>query len=247
MKNRILLTGASGEIGGAIAQTLAREGNTVDLVYHNNKSAALQLAESLSEPEDSVNCYSCDLGSTESVEALCDQITLNEYVGFVHSAGMSKDALVPMIDTESAFRVMHTNFWSYSMICKALIRQMARKKRGNIVAISSVTAVRGNKGNSVYAASKGAIEAFNRAFVQEYASRGISINSIAPGFVETKMISHLPDVEAKARAGVPMGRLCSPQEVGEVVAFLMSPHASYVNGSVVYVDGGLTSNLGVAW
>ncbi|WP_162558969.1 SDR family NAD(P)-dependent oxidoreductase [Sphingorhabdus sp. EL138] len=245
-KKRVLVTGGSGGIGAQIVQQLSEAGYLVDFTYYRSKEQAEAIVSKLrfgGELQPSI--HQCDLSDLGAVETLCEQLSELEYYGFVHAAGISSDAIVPSIKLDIAQQTMAVNFWAYILICKQLIRKMSRSKDGRIVAISSIAAHRGNRGNAVYAASKAAIEAFNRAFVQEYASRGVSINTVAPGFVNTKMISDLKGLGDQLSKVVPAKRSAEPPEIGELIVYLLSEKAQYMNGEVIRLDGGLSSSMGL--
>ena len=245
-QQRVLVTGGSGEIGTAIVDRLHEAGYLVDFTYHSAEAAAEQLSERLggTQSDGGPRSFRCDLSDLAAVERLCDEIADREYYGLVHAAGVASDAIVAAIAVEPALRAMAVNFWAYVLLSKQLIRGMARRRSGRILAVSSVAASRGNRGNAVYASSKAAIEAFNRVFVQEYGGRGVTINAVAPGFVATKMIAHLPGLDERVRTTVPAGRCAEPAEIAQAVCFLASPDASYINGQVITVDGGLSATMG---
>ncbi len=245
MSQRVLVTGATGEIGSAIARCLSDAGFAVDFTYCRSEQKAAQLRDRLDHAARGGLARRCDLADLDAVAGLAQDLEPRDYHGVVHAAGMTCDSLVPTLAIDQAQQTMAVNFWAYALLCRAFSRGMARRGAGRFVAISSVTAARGSRGNAVYSASKAALEAFNRAFAVEYGGRGITANAVAPGFVNTRMIQHLPDLEAQVRDAVPARRFGEPEETAQAVLFLLSASAGYVNGAVLPVDGGLGIAMGV--
>ncbi len=163
----------------------------------------------------------------------------------MHNAGQSYDTLAALMDRDRAEASMQVNFWSFTRIAKGVVRGMTRAREGRIVAIGSVAALRGNAGNAAYAATKGALISYCRTLAMETAKRGVTVNVVAPGFIDTAMLAPYADHRAKIEGQIPLGRFAAPEEVATLVAYLVGPGAGYITGAVLPVDGGLTAQLGV--
>jgi NAD(P)-dependent dehydrogenase (short-subunit alcohol dehydrogenase family) len=150
-----------------------------------------------------------------------------------------------MMAQDKAEAAMQVNFWAFTRLAKSLMRGMIRARTGRIVAIGSVAALRGNPGNAAYAASKGALISYAKTLAVETGKRGVTVNVIAPGFVDTDMMAPYAAYRDKMQAQIPAGRFAKPEEVAGLAAFLMSEPAAYISGIVLPIDGGLTAQLGV--
>ncbi|HEU4729186.1 MAG TPA: SDR family NAD(P)-dependent oxidoreductase [Kofleriaceae bacterium] len=250
MTRRVLLTGGAGGIGSAIVRDLVAAGYHVHFLYNQSADKAEALrAELAREHPDLVSCFPCDLAAPEAVDALASQIeeSSQPYYAFVHNAGTTADALGAMVKLDVARRLMQVNLWSFARLFKAVVRPMSRARQGRIVVVSSLAAHRGSRGNAVYAASKAALEAYCRCLVDEMASKGITVNSVAPGFIDTRMVDiHFLDSSKDALARrIPAGRYGDVSEVAQAVRFLLQPSSQYVNGATLVVDGGLSATVGL--
>jgi 3-oxoacyl-[acyl-carrier protein] reductase len=247
VSRRVLVTGGGKGVGAAVVRALAAADFDVDFTYRASADAARGLAEELKGafPSRRFNAHSVDLSEKGSLDIFCEAIEKETFFGFVHNAGQPYDALAAMMAQDKAEAAMQVNFWSMTRLVKTLLRGMIRARAGRIVAIGSVAALQGNPGNAAYAASKGALLSYCRTLAIETAKRGITVNTIAPGFIDTDMMaayaSYRPDMEKQ----IPAGRFAAPEEVAGVVAFLMSPAAAYITGAVLPIDGGLTAMIGV--
>lgn len=233
-----LVTGASGGIGGAIARMLHAQGASVAL--SGTKREALEaLAAGLGSR---VQVCPCDLSVTGDVEALVPEAerVLGPLDILVHNAGITRDNLFLRMKDEEWDQVIAVNLTAGFRLARAAVKGMMRRRAGRIIFITSVVGVTGNPGQGNYAASKAGLIGMAKALAQEIASRGITVNCVAPGFIETAMTAAL-DEKTRLRAveRVPMGRMGTPDDVAACVAFLASGEAAYVTGSTLHVNGGL--------
>jgi NAD(P)-dependent dehydrogenase (short-subunit alcohol dehydrogenase family) len=244
---RILVTGGAKGVGAAIVQALAAAGHDVDFTYRSSGDAARALADELAaaHPGRSIRAHALDLADKAALDAFCEAIEGEAFFGLVHNAGQPYDALAAMMQQDKAEAAMQVNFWSLTRIAKAVMRGMIRARAGRIVAIGSVAALQGNPGNAAYAASKGALIAYCRTLAIETAKRGITVNTIAPGFIDTDMMAPYAAYRESMEKQIPAGRFAKPQEIAGLTAFLMSEPAAYITGTVLPIDGGLTSMIGI--
>lgn len=247
MTKRILVTGGGKGVGAEIVRALVGQGYDVDFTYRSSSDAAHALAQELvdANPGRAVNGHALDLSDKPALEAFCERIEGEGYYGFVHNAGQSYDALTAMMAQDKAEAAMQVNFWSFTRLAKALMRSMLRAREGRIVAIGSVAALQATAGNAAYAASKGALLSYARTLAIETAKRGVTVNVIAPGFIDTDMMAPYAAYRDNMEKQIPAGRFARPQEVAGLAAFLMSEPAGYITGAVLPIDGGLTAMVGV--
>ena len=244
---RVLVTGGGKGVGAAIVRALVAAGHDVDFTYRSSGDAAKALADELMQANSgrTIRALEVDLADKAALETFCEGIEGESFFGLIHNAGQPYDALAAMMQQDKAEAAMQVNFWSLTRIAKALMRGMIRAKQGRIVAIGSVAALQGNPGNAAYAASKGALISYCRTLTVETAKRGVTVNVIAPGFIDTDMMAPYVAYRAEMEKQIPAGRFATPEEVAGLIAFLMSPPAAYITGAVLPVDGGLTAMLGI--
>lgn len=244
----VLVTGGGRGIGRAIVEALAADGYNVIFTARSSLAEATSLADELARayPQQSFKPLTCDLGDKAQVETLAGTIeaTAGLY-GLVHNAGMPADALAAMIDQSRAEALMQVNFWSLVRLVKAALRPISRARAGRVVGIGSITAARGVRGSAAYAASKGGMASYVRALAVEMASRGVTANVIAPGYVDTEMMAPYADVRTAVEKQIPIGRYVRPSEVAALARFLLSAEAAAVTGVEIAIDGGLTAAVPV--
>jgi len=238
-----VVTGASRGIGRSIAMKLASEGADLVLSARGVEGVEAVAAAVREEcPDCRVLPLGCDVSDWDSVSALVDR-TLEEFdrLDFlVNNAGITRDNLVLRMKQEEWDAVIATNLTGVFNTCRLVARQMLRQRSGRIINITSVVGLFGNAGQVNYAASKGGIISLSYSLAREMASRGVLVNAVAPGFIETDMTAAMSDEAQEAMAdSIPLSRVGKPEEISSVVAFLCGPGASYITGEVIRVDGGL--------
>ena len=236
---KALVTGASGGIGEAIARALHAQGATVGL--HGTRVEKLQALAG--ELGDRAHVFAANLSDRDAVKAL-GQKAEEELGGvdiLVNNAGITRDGLFVRMSDEDWDAVIEVNLNSMARLTRELTHPMMRRRFGRIINISSVVGVTGNPGQTNYVASKAGMIGFSKALANEIASRGITVNCIAPGPVMTRMLAGVPEaIREKIVARVPIGRIARPDEIAGVHAFLASDDAAYITGQVVFVDGGMS-------
>ncbi len=242
MSRVALVTGGSRGIGRAVAQLLATQGHRVAVNYAANEVAADAAVGAIVAAGGNAIAVQADVGDPDSVTAMFAMVgeRLGSVEILVNNAGITRDALVLRMGVEAWDEVIETNLRSVYLVSKAALRGMLRARWGRIVSISSVSGIAGNPGQANYAASKAGIIGFTKSVAREVGSRGITVNAVAPGFIETDMTDALGDeITTAARERIALGRLGQPEEVAAAVGYLASDDASYVTGHTLVVDGGI--------
>jgi 3-oxoacyl-[acyl-carrier protein] reductase len=235
----VLVTGASRGIGAAIADELAAQGATV-IGTATSDAGATAIGERLA----AVGGHGRMLNVTDgaSIEALVDDIAkqFGPVSILVNNAGITRDNLLMRMKDEDWNAILDTNLTSVYRTSKAVMRAMMKARRGRIINIASVVGVTGNAGQANYAAAKAGIIAFSKSLAKEIGSRGITVNVVAPGFIDTDMTKALPDAAREGLIGqIALGRLGEPADIAHAVAFLAGPSAAYITGETLHVNGGM--------
>ena len=234
-----LVTGASRGIGKAIAETLAADGVTV-IGTATSESGAEKITEYLQEAGGKGMCL--NVADADSIAAVLKQIA--DEAGaisiLVNNAGITRDNLLMMMKEDQWDDIIQTNLTSIYRMCKAVVRPMTKARKGRIINIASVVGSTGNPGQTNYSAAKAGMLGFTKSLAREIGSRGITVNSVAPGFIDTDMTRELSDEQRDSLvSGIPLARLGDPQDIADAVAFLASPSAGYITGETLHVNGGM--------
>jgi len=237
-----LVTGGSRGIGRAIAERLAADGHQVAVNYTANKEAADAAVEAITAAGGTTIAVQGDVGDPDAVAALFETVAdqLGPVEILVNNAGITRDDLILRMGLEAWDDVIETNLRSVYLATKTALRGMLRAKWGRVISISSVSGIAGNPGQANYAASKAGIIGFTKSVAREVGSRGITVNAVAPGFIETDMTEALgEEINEAVTERIALGRLGQPEEVAAAVGYLSSDEAAYVTGHTLVVDGGI--------
>ncbi|HQS36959.1 MAG: 3-oxoacyl-ACP reductase [Methylotenera sp. 17-45-7] len=236
-----LVTGASRGIGAAIALELGKQGAVVIGTATSDKGAT-SISETLAAAGVKGEGMALDVNDAAQIEATLKAISekYGEVSVLINNAGITKDTLLMRMKDEDWDAVISTNLTSVFRMSQAVLRPMMKARVGRIISISSVVGHMGNAGQTNYAAAKAGMTGFTKSLAAEVGSRGITVNCVAPGFIETDMTAELPeDITNKMLARIPVGRLGSVKEIAATVAFLASPSAAYITGETIHVNGGM--------
>lgn len=237
-----LVTGASRGIGRAIALCLAAEGARVAINYAGNVKAAEEVKAAIEAAGGTAILCQADIADSAAVETMVADV-VKEFGAIdilVNNAGITRDALLMRMKDEDFAKVLDTNLKGVFYCTKAVSKLMMKKRSGRIVNMASVVGLVGNAGQTNYAAAKAGVIGFSKSAAKELASRGITVNVVAPGFIGTDMTAGLPEsVKEKMLTDIPLGRMGEAEDVANAVLFLASDQASYITGQVVNVDGGM--------
>ncbi|MBQ3694172.1 MAG: 3-oxoacyl-[Synergistaceae bacterium] len=238
-----LVTGASRGIGRAIALELAHNGYDVAINYNRSKESAESLCEEIKSLGVNAKIFQADVSIQEEAARLFSEIksSMGSVSVLVNNAGITRDNLLMRMKPEDWLAVINSNLNSAFYCTREAIRDMAKAKYGRIINIASVVGLTGNAGQSNYAASKAGIIGFTKSAAREYASRGITANAVAPGFIETSMTEVLkPEVKENILKSIPVGAIGRPEDVAKAVMFFADERNGYITGQVLAVDGGMT-------
>jgi 3-oxoacyl-[acyl-carrier protein] reductase len=231
---RALVIGGRRGIGAAVVRALADQGMDVTYTFRTCPGDAGGAS------------FRLDLADRAAVDAFARaQEDAAAWDAVVHVSGTTYDTLAAVMDQDAGELTMQVNYWAFARIARAVVRPMLRARFGRMVAIGSVMGLHASQGNAAYSASKAALLSYVRTLAIESAKRGVTVNYVAPGFVDTAMMEPYAAYRAGIESRIPAGRFARPDEIAAVVAFLASPAAGYINGAYIPVDGGLTASLGI--
>ena len=234
MERVVLITGGNRGIGLATAKVFAAKGNKVAITYRDTPPDGIE--------DFGIHSYSCDVTNEEHINKTFKEVeeTLGTVEILIANAGITRDSLAARTSNADFSEVLDTNLTGAFRTAKKALRGMMKNRWGRVIFVSSLSGRIGQIGQSSYAASKAALVGLSRSLAKEYASRDITVNVVAPGAIKTDMLEKLSEDQIDEYIkSIPLGRLGKPEEIGEIIAFLSSEHASYITGSVIPVDGGL--------
>ena len=238
-----LITGSSRGIGEVIARRLATEGVRVAINYRTSEDAANRVVQSIIGSGGEAFAVGADVSQEQEARSLLERV-LEQWQQLdilVNNAGITRDRLLMRMTSDEWDEVLNVNLRGAYLCVKFALPHMVRQRHGRIINISSVVGLAGNAGQANYAASKAGLIGFTKAIAREIASRNITVNALAPGYITTEMVEKLPEeVKKQILARIPLGRFGEPEDVAETVTFLCSDEAGYITGQVITIDGGLT-------
>jgi 3-oxoacyl-[acyl-carrier protein] reductase len=242
-KKVAVITGGATGIGKAIAIQLAKEGYAVVITYQSSESSAIELKTRIESEQGSIAIHKTNVSSVKDVEALLafTLATFGRLDVLVNNAGITDDTLMLRMQESQFDRVIETNLKGVWVVCKTFLRTLLNSPNGRIINIASVSGMMGNLGQANYAASKAGVIGLSKTLAREVASRQVTVNVIAPGFIETKMTAPLNEtIKAQALSMIPLKSFGQPEDIAYMVSFLASDKARYITGQTLVVDGGLT-------
>ena len=244
----VFVAGGARGIGLAIVNALAADGYHVTFSYRSSADEANRVSETLQAqyPEQEINNLRADLSDRDQVDRFAERIAESSSLyGLVYNAGGSYDTLAALVDQNRAEALFQLNFWALTRLAGVAARPLMRARSGRIVTIGSITASMGVPGNSIYAASKGAMLSYIRTLAIELARKGVTANYVSPGYVDTDLMAPYADYREKVEQQIPLRRFGQPEEVGALTSFLFSPLAGYITGAEIPIDGGVSAGLSV--
>lgn len=237
-----VITGGTRGIGNAIAKKFAENGAALAIIATSNSDKAQAAIEELKRNGSDVKLYPCDIKNAEQVASVSEEI-LADFGGvdiLVNNAGITRDNLLPSMSITDIDDVIDINLKGTMYVTRSFIRNFIKKKGGNIINISSVVGLMGNKGQTNYAASKAGIVGFTKTVAKEYGRKNVRCNAIAPGYIATEMTAQLTEAQTdELKKQLPLARLGAPEDIAELALFLASDKSSYITGEVIKVDGGM--------
>ncbi|HIX83303.1 MAG TPA: 3-oxoacyl-[acyl-carrier-protein] reductase [Candidatus Megamonas gallistercoris] len=237
-----LVTGGSRGIGRAVAIELAKEGATVAINYAGNKAAAEEVQSIITEMGGKAMIIQADVSDEKSATQMVEEVIaqLGGVDILVNNAGITRDGLFIRMKEEDWNAVINTNLTGIFNCTKVAAKYMMKKRSGRIINMSSVSGIMGNAGQTNYAAAKAGVIGFTKSLAREMASRGITVNAVAPGFIATDMTAAMPEkAQEHVLTSIPLGKMGKPEDIANAVLFLASDKASYITGQVIHVDGGM--------
>lgn len=237
-----LITGASRGIGAAIAKSLAHDGHTISVNYHNHKLDADKVVKEIRGQGGKADCFKANISIKSDVEQLISKAKskFGNIDILVNNAGIISDNLLIRMKDEAFDKVIDTNLKGTFYCSRLCVPDMLKQRWGRIINITSVVGLRGNIGQTNYSASKGAIHSFTFSLAKELATKGVTVNAIAPGYVTTATVEVLPDkIKDTIMDWIPMKRFGSPEEISGMVSFIASDKSTYMTGEIIKIDGGM--------